>query len=484
MDNRITEFGREQRIAIARVISDLIMADKIIDDKEIKKFSNLFGNDNKRNLFRYAQEITFAQALNILIHPEDSTDDSEQIRKLNTIQRKKYAETAANVLIETAYSDGLCTPSEATILLCIDYFLRKNNSDYSKYEVQSFHLTDLFIGDRFILYADFSNSTTSYVIEEHYELIVNILASIGYQFIYIPKLVEQYKRKGLDNFKTMAMYIFPDIPETRVEEVYCNILGMTTKKFIQEYLNDKLGFDISCTTPALLVMMGRSSRLCKDLSEKGLPYETYANFLKMNIGNDNVLNVISDFVSNYNKFVSFNINVDFNPAKERLLYSGMHKAFFRMVALAKENPNKYNININTSMGAIFINDHKVNLPLGITAIYALILYRSLFGDKKGLPMKNIYNTLSKEEQEEIQRQYETICGYLHNQEREERALLYPNVMNRISVIRNELDAIVSSKFIGDIQLGVADYVKTIVNAERVTVNGVKIAEHPRWSNII
>ena len=48
MDNRITEFGREQRIAIARVISDLIMADKIIDDKEIKKFSNLFGNDNKR----------------------------------------------------------------------------------------------------------------------------------------------------------------------------------------------------------------------------------------------------------------------------------------------------------------------------------------------------------------------------------------------------------------------------------------------------
>jgi hypothetical protein len=258
---------------------------------------------------------------------------------------------------------------------------------------------------------------------------------------------------------------------------------MTTKKFIQEYLNDKLGFDISCTTPALLVMMGRSSRLCKDLSEKGLPYETYANFLKMNIGNDNVLNVISDFVSNYNKFVSFNINVDFNPAKERLLYSGMHKAFFRMVALAKENPNKYNININTSMGAIFINDHKVNLPLGITAIYALILYRSLFGDKKGLPMKNIYNTLSKEEQEEIQRQYETICGYLHNQEREERALLYPSVMNRISVIRNELDAIVSSKFIGDIQLGVADYVKTIVNAEHVTVNGVKIAEHPRWSNI-
>lgn len=483
MDNRITEFAREQRIAIARVISDLIMADKIIDDKEIRKFSNLFGNDNNRNLFRDAQGITLSQALNILTHPEDSTEDSEQIRKLNNLKRKKYAESAANVLIETANSDGICTPSEAVILLCIDYFLRKNDSNYSKYSVQSFQLTDLFIGDRFILYADNSNNTASYIVEEHYELIVNLLASIGYQFIYIPKLVEQYKSKGLDNFKTMAMYIFPDISETKVEEVFCNILGMTTKKFIQEYLNEKLGFDISCPTPAFMVMLGRSSRLSKDLSEKGLPYETYANFLKININNDNVLNVISDFVSNYNKFVSFNINVDFNPAKEKLLYRGIHKTFFRMIALAKENPNKYHIDINTSMGAIFINDHKINLPLGITAIYALILYRSHFGDKKGLPMKNTYNALSEVEQEEIQMQYETICGYLRNQEREKRAQLYPSVMNRISVIKNELEAIVSSKFIGEIQLGVADYVRTIVTPDHVTVNGVKIAEHPRWSNI-
>ena len=93
MDNRITEFAREQRIAIARVISDLIMADKIIDDKEIRKFSNLFGNDNNRNLFRDAQGITLSQALNILTHPEDSIEDSEQIRKLNNLKRKKYIYT-------------------------------------------------------------------------------------------------------------------------------------------------------------------------------------------------------------------------------------------------------------------------------------------------------------------------------------------------------------------------------------------------------
>lgn len=484
MDNRITEFGKEQRIALARVLSDLIMADKIIDDEEIERFARLFGESNNRSLFRDAQSITFAQALKLLAHPVEKENDAEHIRKLNIIKRKKQTEAAADVLMETAKSDGLCPSSEAIILLAIDYFLRKNDNQYSRFDVQSFQLTDLFIGDRFILYADFSNNAISCVIDEHFELIVNLLSGIGFQFIYIPKIVEQYRNKGLEKFKTMSMYIFPDIPETRIEEVYYTILNMTTKKFIQEYLNKRLSFDISCPNPTLMVMLGRSSRLSKELSDKGLPYETYANFLKINIGNDNILNVISNFICNYNKFVSFNMNIDFNPAKEKLLYHGIHKAFFRMVALAKENPHRYKIDINTSMGAIFINDKKLNLPLGITAIYALILYRSLFGDKRGLPMRNVYNTLSAKEQEDIQTQYETICGYIQNQERLERAKLYPSVFNRISVIRNELEDTVSSRFIGDIQLGSGDYVRTIVKAEHVTVNGVKIEEHPRWSNLV
>lgn len=483
MDNRITELGKEQRIALARVISDLIMADKIIDDVEIEKFARLFGSDNNRKLFRDAQGVTFAQALKLLTLPEYNSNDAEHTKKLNTIKRKKQAEASADVLIETANSDGLCTPSEAIILLCIDYFLKRNDADYSKFDIQSFRLTDLFIGERFILYADFSNSAVSCVVEEHYDLIVNLLSSIGFQFIYIPKIVEQYKDKGLDKFKTMSMYIFPDIPETKIEEVYCNIINMTTKRFIQKYLNEKLGFDISCPGPALLVMSGCSSRLSKDLSDNGLPYEIYANFLSIKIGNDNILNVVSDFIRNYNRFVSFNMSIDFNPAKDKLLYHGIHKTFFRMVALAKENPNRYSIDINTSMGAIFINDKKLNLPLGITAIYALILYRSMFGDKKGLPLKAVYNALSAEEQEKIQIQYETICGYLQNQERSQRAKLYPSVMNRISVIKNELEEIVSSKFIGEIQLGTGDYVRTIVAPENITVNGVRIIEHPRWCSL-
>lgn len=484
MDNRIVEFGRDQRVALARVVSDLIMADKIIDDEEVVKFAKLFGKENNRQLFHDAQGLTLAQALKLLTLPEDSVDDSDNIRKLNAATRRKRAETAAKVLTETANSDGFCAPSEAILLLGIDYFLKKNNSSYSKYDVQSFKLTDLFIGKRFILYADFSNSAVSCVVEEHYDLIVNLLAGIGFQFIYIPKIVEQYKAKGLEMFKAMSMYIFPDIHDEKVEEVYNNIINMTIKKFVQEYLNGKLGFNISCPSPALMVMLGRSSRLGKDLTEKGLAYETFANFLKIKIGDENVLNVISDFVCDFNKLVTFNMNIDFNPAKDKLLYHGIHKTFFRLVALAKDNPNQYNININTSLGAIFINDSKLNLPLGFAAIYALILCRSIFGNKKGLPMKTVYGTLSNEEKEDIQRQYEIICGYMQNKGQECRASIYPSVFNRISVIRNELKDTVSMKFIGEIQLGVGEYVVSPVTPDHITINGKLITEHSKWSSIV
>lgn len=39
MDSRIKELGKDQRIALARIVYDLIMADKIIDDDEVVKFA-------------------------------------------------------------------------------------------------------------------------------------------------------------------------------------------------------------------------------------------------------------------------------------------------------------------------------------------------------------------------------------------------------------------------------------------------------------
>lgn len=485
MDSRIKDLGKDQRIALARIVYDLIMADKIIDDEEVVKFAKLFGEENNRILFHQAQELTFAKAIKLLTQPSDDNNDNEVIRKVHADQRRRQAEKAANIVSETASSDGFCAPAEAILLLAIDYFLKKNNATYTKYDIQSFKLTDIFIGKRFVLYVDNNASSKSLEVEQNYDLIVNLLASIGFQFIYIPKIVEQYKKKGLEMFKAMSMYIFPDIPEDKVEDVYNNIMQMDTKSFVKDYLNEKLGFDIICARPSLMVMLGRSSIIGKNISDKGLVYETNANFLKINIGEEKVVNVVGDLVHDFNKFVTFNFHIDFNPAKDKLLYHGIHKAFFRMVALAKNNPQQYNINISTNLHAVFINDYKLPLAKGKTAIYIMILCRSFFGDKKGLPMKKVFKTLEVEDQERLQTQYEWICAHLsNNQEVTQLSPLYPNVVNRISEIRNAIEDVVGSRLIGEIQIGTGDYITTIVSPDRVTVNGIPIKEHPDWGTFM
>lgn len=489
MGNRIIE--KDLRITMARVIYDLIMADKVIDDKEIEKFVSLFGKEDSRELFQKAQEQTFAEAVKSLKGPDESPKDNDVIKKKNASIRHRQAETAANIVNEIAQSDGFCAPSEAILLLAIEYYLKKNAPHYTKYDLQSFKLTDIFIGKRFVLYVDNSGSSKSCEIEENYDLIVNLLASIGFQFIYIPKLIEHYsmgqKKKvdALEKFKTLAMYIFPDIPENKVEIAYERIMSMTTKSFVKDYLNEKLGFNIDCPHPSLMVMLGRSSVLGKNVSDKGIAYDTYANFLKINIGEDSIVSVIGDLVKEFNSFVTLNFFIDFNPKKDKLLYHGFHKAFFRLVALAKDNPQNYAIDISTTRSAVYINGRKLPLAPGKTAIYVLILFRSFFGDKKGLPMNRIYNTLPKEEQKKLQSQYQWICSYISNSENRARSPLYPNVQNRISEIRNAITATVGSSIIGGIiQIATGDYIKTIVSPDKVTIDGKSIKSHRDWNDFI
>lgn len=484
MDSRIKDLERDQRIALARIVYDLIMADKIIDDKEVAKFADLFGKENNRALFRQAQELTFAKAMKLLAMPSDDSNDSDAIRKMHYNQRQRQAKKAADIVSETAGSDGACAPSEAILLLAINYYLKKNNDTYTKYDVQSFKLTDIFIGKRFVLYVDDSASSKSLEVEENYDLIANLLASIGFQFVYIPKIAEQYRKKGLDVFKAISMYIFPDIPEDRVVEVFDNIAKMTTKSFVKDCLNAKLGFDIAYARPSLMVMLGRSSVIGKSLSDKGLLYETNANFLKISIGDKKVLDVVGELVRDFNRIATFNFHVDFNPARDKLLYHGLHKAFFRMVALAKKNPRQYNINISTTLGAVFINDRKLPLAMGKTAIYIMILCRSFFGDKKGLPMNKAFSRLSAEEQKRLQFQYEWICSRLVNCETTQRKPLYPNVANRISEIRNAIYEIVGTREIGVIQIGTGAYIRTIVPPDRVTVDGIPIKEDQDWGTFM
>lgn len=145
MDQRVKEMKKEQRAALARIAYDLIMADNIIEDEELAKYTKLFGEESNRNLFYHAQKLTFAKAIKMMNFYSDDESVSDMVRKFNANQRRNLAEKTVSIVNEIANCDGFCAPTEAILSLAVEYYLKRNDETYTHYDIQSFKLTDVFI---------------------------------------------------------------------------------------------------------------------------------------------------------------------------------------------------------------------------------------------------------------------------------------------------------------------------------------------------
>ena len=94
-------YTTKERIAIARIVSDLIKADNIIAKSEIEmlnKFKSAYNIDS--HILSEARHIKFSTAVTTL----GSLEDEEKIEIFKTIQ-------------SMAIADGVCVPREAMLLL-------------------------------------------------------------------------------------------------------------------------------------------------------------------------------------------------------------------------------------------------------------------------------------------------------------------------------------------------------------------------------
>ena len=324
-----------EKNAAARIISDIIKADSIIEKSEMEKLGALRKKfDIRSEHLQKGQGMTFSESLKIL-------------RGMDKDSMENFIED----LYDLSISDGVCCPKEAQLILAIKYCFEeglRDHSDVFSCDTMDFNITS----DQYIVYVESKKeSKRNKEIRENLSHIVNDLKVIGFDFIYIPKLVDEFKAMSPEYVKDVIQYMAPQLNrETTVQEIYKRMCSLTTDEFCQKVLCEENKVDaIKDTEPALLVSVGNSI----------VPYvdavgscHSYLEFLRIQI-KDSVVNEISRFCDIFRDLVDDRIIMPMKSQKDRLKYFGFYKALLDFLVSGKNNEeSKFLIDLRARTVAI------------------------------------------------------------------------------------------------------------------------------------
>lgn len=378
---------KEERIAYIRVFYDLIMADTVIDAGEMSYFAEL------RSEFRFTQQeeidarlMTLAQAIDIL------RNSDEELRK-GLVARCK----------ELSVSDGFCARSEALLIMGVAKSLNDFCGEVN--HVYSFPKHIFNIPESCLIYIE--GQTTEYIdaiVEKNYRSLFSEFRLGGFEFIYIPHVINHYKESSPKLVDSIIAFVAPKLsPEGRSASID-KLLKMTTPEFTKDILCNKLGMDaLRNTTPALLLKIGTS--FVEDT--------VYANYLKMDIEGD-VIKDVHHFLDEFTSMLSTDVVVMSNNKEQRnqFLYTGFYKLLLDTHLMRKHVRSR--VFINPYKEEIFFPDIDTVLS-GLhrreKALYLTLLVMSLKGGinftaPSSAKQMQSYNT----RMQKLQRLYGNIYG--------------------------------------------------------------------------
>ena len=323
-------YTTKERIAIARIVSDMIKADNIIEEAEIEmlnKFKNDYNIDSR--ILNEAQHIMFSQAVSNLI----SLKDQKKIEIFKTIK-------------DISMSDGACVQREALLLLALKYVwgIERDPQNPKNYiinnkrnaQIISCPTGDTSISSQYIIYIEGKyNETENQNIQKNFELNVLSLRQWGFDFIYIPSLIENFRMMNAEYVKDVIGYMAPELTKETISVVYERLLRMDTVTFCNYVLAEKLNVnEVKNSEPSLFINIGTSVVPYCNVSG---PVECYTEFLCIPLDN-NITLQIKEFLKAYKKLVSY-LSVSNQSLQcdetARFKYFGFYKAMFDFLVKAE-----------------------------------------------------------------------------------------------------------------------------------------------------
>lgn len=379
---------REEKVAIVRILTDLIKSDAIIDAGEMKKYAEL---KDKYNISKeeeiLSRKVTLAEALVVLAH-----SDSD-------LKRNLYADS-----VDVTVSDGFCARSEVLLMIALRVILQSRLSECSQlisilkptFNIESFSV--LYIESQY-------NEKVNSAIINNYRFIYREAQIAGFNFVYIPTIVHHYKDADIELMKQIISFLAPSFSEDGVMNVIEGLRSMTTSSFCKDMLCNKLGINLLRETdPSILIKIGHSY----------VNDDIYANYLKIEV-DENILTTILQMVDEFSSMFSSD-TVSISTAEEKshqFLYHGFYKQLLDIFLVRKSIRSK--VYINPYKEEIYFPDIDGKLDKlhrREKALYVLLLFETKEGGINfNLPKSAKQLASYNKKLSLIQKKYQLIYGY-------------------------------------------------------------------------
>lgn len=428
------------RVAILRIMYDVVNADGVVDDveiyklEELKKKYGIISKDGIENmdLIIKSNKITFADAVNMLRKWQAKEVELIEVEGLSEKYNTKAFMEDINSLAEI---DGDCSANEAYLILALKYML---SGDEDEVRMLSCKVRNLKFSRKEILYVESDRDercNAELERKERLKEIVSVTKLYGFDFVYIPDVVSFLAQKHQQEilYKIM-MFVNPlFLQKQDVAMQFSKQLTLTrTEDFVKYYLSEH--GERPDIVPSLMLKVCSSLKLSDKNDGKVQGREEYIDFLLISIDRD-VSSTVQAFLDEYILLAKRLRHPVELYAKNRIRSRGFHKTMLDFVVYKSMNPQVNRVILDFSTKSLVFEGLglECHLPPVQLLIYALIVIKSnscygCFKQKSVHADKDVIDSQLKE--------YRMLS-------RNSTADLYYNLSSYISKIKSSLSQVVN-----------------------------------------
>ena len=381
-----------QKIAIARLISDLIKSDDVICKEEIALYNHIVCSfDISQDELHEAQFVSQAEAVSY-------------IKKMVPNEQKKIY----SILHKAAYSDNSCVAREALLLLTLSFTL---NDTQNKYQLLSSNIKGWQHLDKYVVYieSDYMPAINEEILQQ-YDTIANLLHLWKFEFIYIPKISQSFCEMDRSYLCDIIRYMNPRLSTEMLNNLYEHLTNFTTERFTQDYLatstHHNVFYDIE---PSLFINVGISNVQTLNVIQQDT---TWVNFLTIRLEDEPncVLNEVRRFLDQYETFITEPEYHRPKRGKGLFRYHGFYKQLFDFLARQHSNKEEMNILIDIPARRIWMRGVEMAMSATQLATYAFILHQTCCTHHGGLIKAGQHHPLSEKDIQRLGQAYRAICN--------------------------------------------------------------------------